>query len=954
MNKRLSLLTFLLLLPLLGGTGCKNNREPEKPKAPEASLLFKEKTVNYEEGAQTATIQVARGSEWTASVAPDGATWCQTEQKNGELILHLKQNEQKNIRETHITLSTQADQAKLTVQQLGWGKDILISTTSVEAPALGGAVVVEVTANVEWEAVWQDAPWVSLPKNNLRSDHPMVTKECKLLISSNMEAKKRVATITIADKEKNSQVEPKEFTITQQDLSNYSEVKTDGIKDDIKLKVKNGTASSSQNGEGIEKSFDGNQESIYHSKWDNSAPNYFPIYLEYNLDTEEGETIEYLIYYPRTDASLNGRFKEVDIEVKTADNNNWTKVKSYDFKAPWSATRVVFDEPLKGVLSVRFVVKSGAGDGQGFASCAEMEFFKSNPENFNPLTLFTDNSCSELKPGITEQDIFECKHDFFKNLALFIYHDHYPKEFRIATYNATWDPYIQTRINKTIRPYSRLDNPTGIAAEEGKDLIVCVAGLNGQQASIRVQNLDKPDGDGFGGEVYPLKEGINKIEVQKKGLIYIEYVTDNPPTSTPIKVHFASGTVNGYYNHADLTHKGRAKELLEAATDNYFDVLGTYSHLIFPTATYRTHSKDLEKLVEAYDTIVFREQEFQGNTKYNKMARNRMCFTVMYHSYMYATNFHTAYTESTLSEIANPDLLTTRAIWGPAHEVGHMNQTYPIPTWHGMTEVSNNILSLHMQTSVYNQPSRLQSEDMGSHIPNRYAKAINSIIVEGKAHVEEGDVFCKLVPLWQLELYFGKVLGRTPLMTEDHGGFYPDLYEYIRTHDMPRNGAGNHQLEFTYIASKISGYDLTDFFEKWGFFKPVSLNIDDYGKGWVTVTKEASDNVKARIKALNLPKLDVALEYITDISAPYFKAKGTIEKGTASRDGNVITTKGWKNVVAYEVVDSANSNRVITVSDGKLKESSTAQFKLQNGHSWQPSYKVYAVAWDNSRVEVTF
>ena len=52
-----------------------------------------------------------------------------------------------------------------------------------------------------------------------------------------------------------------------------------------------------------------------------------------------------------------------------------------------AAVRVNFPKAQIGVTSVQFIVKSGSGDGQGFAACAEMEFYKKNPDAFDPLTL---------------------------------------------------------------------------------------------------------------------------------------------------------------------------------------------------------------------------------------------------------------------------------------------------------------------------------------------------------------------------------------------------------------------------------------------------------------------------------------------------------------------------------------------------------------------------------------
>ena len=75
-----------------------------------------------------------------------------------------------------------------------------------------------------------------------------------------------------------------------------------------------------------------------------------------------------------------------------------------DFEGSATATRVTFDNTVRA-KSFRFVVKSGAGDGQGFASCAEMEFYAKNLNAFDYSTLFEDETCSNLKAGITEADI---------------------------------------------------------------------------------------------------------------------------------------------------------------------------------------------------------------------------------------------------------------------------------------------------------------------------------------------------------------------------------------------------------------------------------------------------------------------------------------------------------------------------------------------------------------------
>ena len=134
-------------------------------------------------------------------------------------------------------------------------------------------------------------------------------------------------------------------------------------------------------------------------------------------------------------------------------------------------------------------MKSGAGAGQGFASCAEMEFYYFNPDGFDPSTIFTDETYSELKEGVTEEEILSIKSIFFKNLAYFIYLDEYSTEFRVQEYKAWPSPDKFAKENK-ISTYSLLDNPTGIQVRTVKSLLFCWSAHGFDDLRIKVQNLD--------------------------------------------------------------------------------------------------------------------------------------------------------------------------------------------------------------------------------------------------------------------------------------------------------------------------------------------------------------------------------------------------------------------------------------------------------------------------------
>lgn len=950
MKKKLLKGVALLLILFTGLTtfACSEQNTPGTQETP--FLQIDNATINFNENDSTVTIPVKANMKWECTVPADAA-WCSVSQQNNVLTVKVNDNDQKGVRRTTLQVTAGSITKNIDVAQLGWGKAILLSSSVATIGAAGGNVSVEVTTNVDYKPVFSDTWTQEAPKLTRSTEHPVVTKVMTIHVDPNKGAE-RSTVVKFTDKDNTAELDSVPFTITQKGLSSYEALNIDSIKNDIQVKVTGGKASSFQPGNDIDKSFDGDMGTIYHSNWNNSGTNYFPITLEY--DFADGADMDYFVYYPRQSES-NGFFKQVGIEVKTnatrSGNDEWQHVMDYDFQGSSNARKVVFPQPLIGVSAIRFTVKSGAGDGQGFASCAEMQFFKKNPKSFDYSTLFTDPSCSKLKAGVTEQQILDCPYSFFQNIAYFMYNKKYDSEFRINTFKAYPHPDEDAATHKT-NPYSLLDNPTGISVDAGTDLVVLAGDLQNQNISLRVQNLDKPGGDGFGGDSYPLSTGVNKLHIRNKGLIYVMYHAPNYANAPKITLHFASGKVNGYYDSQNPVLSGRASELLGKAVEPYFDVVGRYAHLTFPTSRFKSYTKDLKTLIDTYDKIVYSEMDLMGLVKYNKVYRNRMYLNVMYTSYMYATYYHTAYNDETLPELCDEAKLSSNACWGPAHEIGHMNQTRPGLNWLGTTEVTNNIMSEYIQTSIFNQPSRLQTEDMEDGVaPNRYSMAWNDMVVRKIAHAAEGDVFRKLVPFWQLELFFGKTLGRTPLQQADHGGFYPDVYEYIRTHaNLATPGA--QQLEFAYIASVAAKMDLTDFFEKWGFFTPIDMTIDDYGKGQMTITKEQADAVKKRIAALEFPKPGVALEYITDYNYNAFKNKSAVVKGTSSRSENKLTFTNWKNVIVYEVRDGGPSGKLICVSDGLLKPSNTASFSVYGG--WKSTYKVYAVSYNNRRIEATF
>ncbi|MEA4919149.1 M60 family metallopeptidase [Proteiniphilum sp.] len=917
LRSTLFLFLFVIILSLL--TACDEKEDGIPP-----FLTIEIKTVNFKAATSTRDIVVQTSVEnWSASVQPDVQSWLGVERRENTLRITVGENREADSRKAEIKVVADNLFETISVEQLGTAPAILVSSETFNLPADGGDISLEITSNIEYDVIIpEEVTWVK-EKPDVRAGE-MVKEEHWFQVVWNSDKVVRNAVLTVRQKGGDLK---KEIRIVQKAQEGYSGESGKDIKDDIKVPVSNGKASPDpQPGGEIEKSFDNDFTTIYHSNWNNIGEYYFPITLDYHFQNQE--SIDYLVYYPRSSGS-NGNFKEVEIWGATESEPVLKKLLDYNFNGSGSASKIAFTQPLIKPKTIRFVVKSGAGDGQGFASCAEMEFYRINPDNFNPQQLFVDQACTQLKPDITLDEIEKVSNRLYRNIALYLFHDQYPREFRIQEYKAWPHPDAWAKVNKT-STLSLLDNPTGIAVAKDEELIVFVGDTHGNTISLKIQDLDTPGEDGYNNaSFYPLTTGVNKIKTRNKGLAYLFYHTSDYESAKPITVHFATGKVNGYFD----SQKHDASEwsrLLANATNKHFDLLGKYAHLTFETAAFRSYAANNgPQLIAAYDDLVRLEQEFMGLMKYNRPTVNRAYFHVMYTSYMYATSYRTAYISDTQQDILSLQRFKSEP-WGPAHETGHTLQTRPGFRWLGMTEVTNNVHSLYVQTQ-WGNPSRIETENMGRY-NNRYEKAYHNSFIRKTPHPAEEDVFCKLVSLWQLQLYFANARG--------FNDTYKELYERVRTSpDKPT--PGEQQLDFVRMMCDITQTDLTGFFTRWGYLVPYDGTIDDYGSGKFTITIYQIDQLINDIKEKNYSPMTEKIEYICDANWEIFKNRLTVQPGTATKSGSTITMNGWKNVVAYEVYEG---EQLLFVSN---RNSFTLDSPPTN------EIIVYAVAYDGNKTKVT-
>ncbi|MGV4460492.1 M60 family metallopeptidase [Ornithobacterium rhinotracheale] len=919
--KNIMKLSVLLILSILLFS-CKDNEE-----APSLELLTENLSFSAEGG--TKTVEVKTNVKGWYLILPSNDSWITL--KKGENTIQVTVPENTENEERTITIKVNAGNItrNLKVQQMGNDASLLISSNAFSLPEEGGKVEFDITSNIPYDVVVpENTDWLKLES---QTEVDESTKKFVYEVEWNNNDKGREVHLKILGKETGKGI-TKTISITQRGQSGYEALGQDLVKEDIKLKVVSATASSFQAGTEIEKSFDGDYNTLYHSNWSNRGANYFPIDLEYNL-AQPVEQLDYMIYYPRQ-SGPNGIFKKIEIYVKS-QGGQYTKVITQELKQSNTPIKFIFPTPVKNPESVKVKVLSGYGDRNGFASCAEMEFYAYAKEDFDVSKIFTDELFTDVKPEVTEDDITKIPNNFYRNMAYYMKKGTYPREFRIQDYKAWGDSNIMSSRDRS-STYSQLDGVTGIYVDEGEKLIVFVGDTHGQEISLRFVNLDKPGGDGYNdNKNVPLSGGKNIITAPMKGLIYVIYNSQNYANLAPIKIHFASGKVNGYFDRTKHNESDWDR-ILAAAKYKYFDVVGEKAHLIFETNQYRQFCGSASggvSVITQFDKLVDDEQEMMGMKKYNRVPHNRALFHVMYHSYMYSTAYRTAYNTSTVSSFLTPDGLRTSP-WGPAHELGHTHQVRPLVKWIGTTECTVNIPSLYIQTGWGNK-SRIQTEPMGR-FNNRYEKAYQRYFIKKISHFEDDDVFCKLVPFWQIKLYLENVKGQSD--------FYKDLYERARVDKIPNGGNGAYSVNFAVLVSEVSKMDFTEFYESWGYLKEFQGELDDYGKSQVNVSQQLINDAKSKIKAFKDNKPPRAIRYISDANWTLFKHNAPIVKGKATHNGSNISLTGWKNAVAYEV--RKTNGDLIFVSNFD---------RFTINENFDPNtMKVFAIAPDDQEVQVTF
>jgi hypothetical protein len=701
----------------------------------------------------------------------------------------------------------------------------------------------------------------------------------------------------------------------------------------------------------IDLSFDGKPGTHFNSK----GHGYMPVTLTYYFADEQPECIDYFIYYPRQDKSKNGNWGRFEMQYQN-EAGEFIHVGDFDFQEKDTYTKQALEQPIENPKAVRFIIKSGYYDQ---VSCAEIKFYKQ--AQGLATGLFTDTTCSELKPDVTKEQIQalpEGKSALLKQIALGLYDKTYDMK-RIQMYQAY--PEMEKNTNK-LGAYNRFENPTGIYFKTGDQALVFV-GETQQALTMKVVDWSKEGNEKTSN--YPLTLGTNTFTISQDGLAYIENWTKDASVTVPdVKIHIATGQVNGWFDYERGDDTAEWHQLLnnEQSECGILDIRGKFIQLAVDKPTLIKKCPDRgREMIEKYDEIVRIEQEMMGMYKHDWRPVNRMFGRRSYGGNPNANSRGISLPDMPL----NPDNIGANS-WVIAHELGHINQIRPNMKWHGTTEITNNLYSIWVQYQFTPHKLRLEHENISNGlgspklIGGRYSSYLLSGIIgeqpwmfqkgQYSSDLANGDVFVSLIPLWQLQLY-AKVAQMGP---ED---FYPDLLTKAWK-DANLSGPGKIQLNFMKNACDIMQQDLTEFFEKVGMLKEIDQPVNDYGNT-SKLTISAEDVVAMKSHGAQYPKpATPVLYYISGNSVEMFRDKltvtGTLNKGVTNsiindkenKNFRTVSIDVWKNAVVYE-----------TYAGDKLTKAAICGTGFGYGGSTIVSYPqgstcIKAVAWDGTRTLV--
>ena len=942
--------------------------------------------------------------EWQFS---SNADWCRIGRsltaEKGVMISVDSNTDKEDMRRAEVGVKAGTNEYKVTVIQTGYGPAIIVKDASIGPE--GGRLILEVMSNVSLNEALIQAPefdsadgenWIRFAGKE--GTKGFATAKFSFDVDVNELPSKRVATIQFKASDSADSKADTKCVITQNSISVTStEVFTDTRV--RALSARDNQPAESQWSNGLGALIDGNAATFYHSlAADESGGTVFPVAWDFELSGEE--RVDYISIRHRNDGAsyhYRGQIGEFNVYSKTAADADWKFMQKFDFGGRGGYQTAILDTPVENAKWIRIEIltadpnSSSYTDGP-YVCCGEVEFYNSNRAEVNDwiTRIFTDLSCSELRAGVTKQDIIKMNAVapyLAVNVAMPLLDGSYSeneKDFRIHEY----EPYSDNHVNRALvmQFYTSMDNPTGIEVHAGKDIIVCVDKIPaGQSVSLAIYGESNEYGPNYGGggesegvdQLVPLQAGVNNIRVTVDGMAYVMNTLPVENRSDiggfkNVKVHIlpGCGTVQGYFDLARHTDE-RYKELINKCTYKYFMVKGRRCMFLFHTKGFRDYfPNSIRGGIEAWDNLVLWELELMGLDKV-KWFNNHMMAVTSSHPDVYMDAFNRRvqfHVDNAISWTCNPERLIEAGegpgvsnIWGPAHEMGHVNQM--AINWRSCTESSNNLFAnyanFRLANDEYYKTRWSRGETLDKLAKDYVDKKPWALLGDGSYQNEDPGLHMRM--LWQLWNYYQNAGYKSD--------FFPALFDYFRNgHQLPNQSAldyygraenaGLCQLEFYEACCAVAREDLTDFFDAWGFFRTIDQTYEQYGTTKYTVTDAMINASKARVRDMQLKKA-APIQYLEDRATfggttysqmgywAQYKDKVQITKAPSAKvNGNKVELHDCDQAVSVEL------RRGTSESGELLYFSNMFNFTVPSGVVLNGN-TLWAVQYDGKRIKVS-
>jgi len=349
---------------------------------------------------------------------------------------------------------------------------------------------------------------------------------------------------------------------------------------------------------------------------------------------------------------------------------------------------------------------------------------------------------------------------------------------------------------------------TGLYAAPGAQLTVQVDGVMDPKHGaprLLVGTFSRYAGQGDPQE-FPLSTGSNKLTVGRYGgLVYLRHTAPVPPFGlNKLKFSFLSGFVRAPHYVLGQSTPADWQAQLSAYTSAPDVVMQSKrSIMVFSRQNaLRWKDNDQDYVLRTADRILDAEDNISGlddSSEKHRRNTNQFLMTQATDGWMYATNFRAAFSAGAAQFAFTPLIDGTAGdAWGVWHELGHLHQqTW---SWDALGEVTVNIYSMAAERALKVVPNRLQQDTTWSRAVQPYLRLPAA---QKNFNADAVDVWVRLYMFHQLWLAYGD-------------SFFQQLHRHTREElpDLPTEAA--QMRYFMLQACKISGQDLTGFFQNWG------------------------------------------------------------------------------------------------------------------------------------------